>query len=709
MIPENELWKYSYVDAYWDPKRKDNDEGFGKDIMYCSFKDDEGNLYTQQLNPVYEFYRVAPECISSRKVFHDMLMKNREEAFKNIKEYNELRLVPGSVVYGKPEKFLGIDNVWLEKVICDSPNDLTKKRKEAEQAIDAAVKSTNSKNLPIDQGLSPIRLTRYTYEARHSLTFKTLIRKFSNPETGEIKTPDLKVGFFDIETDVDDTIGFPKPNEAPCKINAITFYIQDIMGHNGKLVSLILAPSIVYKGNNPISSEEALKIGSQFENTEIFFDEKDLLNRMIEIINQCDVISGWNSEAFDIPYIINRIDKVLGKGASGRLNAFDLPVKLDIKKNRDGKDVIYYRLIGRCHVDYMKLYKKHSPKTQLSYKLDYIAELEVKSNKVKYDGGFADLYNLDFRKFIEYNRQDTMLLKMLDDKLKYMNLTSALCHQFGVLLDTMEGTVAWEDQAFINYAHELGLKCPDKLIEPEPIKAPISNIYEYDMDKAPAPGGWVPDSKLGLLRWIGDTDINSLYPSTIRSLNLSLETIVAQIDLKFTNRRIQDFIAENNAWASAKDMIPNFALAWENKFCTVEYDLVHNQDDNIEYKEYLKYKRKLENGEISLDEFKDKYGDPNDKDSKPVDYTMTIRFENGDIKYMTGKELYYYLFDENKDRYDISAYGTIFRKDVQGIIPGIFGKWYSERKKMQKKMKFYKDMYEYGIELPEDLVGALNG
>ena len=133
-----------------------------------------------------------------------------------------------------------------------------------------------------------------------------------------------------------------------------------------------------------------------------------------------------------------------------------------------------------------------------SYSLDAIGEYELDERKVQYEGTLDQLYNNDFEKFLDYNRQDTMLLNKLDEKLKFMALSSELAHANTVLLQTTMGAVAVTEQAIINEAHERGLVVP-------------SRKSREELGNTQAAGAYVAYPKKGLHDWIGSIDINSLY------------------------------------------------------------------------------------------------------------------------------------------------------------------------------------------------------
>jgi DNA polymerase elongation subunit (family B) len=225
----------------------------------------------------------------------------------------------------------------------------------------------------------------------------------------------------------------------------------------------------------------------------LFETEGEMLDTFLNLIEDADVLSGWNSEGFDIPYTVNRVTKVLSKEDTRRFCLWNqYPKKREYEKY--GKSAVTYDLIGRVHLDSLELYRKYTYEERHTYRLDAIAEYELGKTKTQYEGTLDQLYNNDFKKFIEYNRNDTMLLEELDSKLKFLDLANTLAHECTVLLQTTMGAVAVTEQAIINEAHRRGLIVPNR-IQREP-------------GSEPAAGAYVAFPKKGIHEWIGSLDIN---------------------------------------------------------------------------------------------------------------------------------------------------------------------------------------------------------
>ena len=424
--------------------------------------------------------------------------------------------------------------------------------------------------------------------------------------------PKLNVAFFDIEVDFDPERGYASPEDAFMPITAIAVYLQWMQ----TMICLAIPPKT-------LSMAEAQKQVEEFPNTMLFDNEADMLDTFLNLIEDADVLSGWNSEGFDIPYTVNRVTKVLSKEDTRRFCLWNqFPKKREYEKY--GKAAVTYDLIGRVHLDSLELYRKYTYEERHTYRLDAIGEMEIGENKTVYEGTLDQLYNNDFRRFIEYNRQDCMLLEKLDKKLKFLDLANTLAHECTVLLQTTMGAVAVTEQAIINEAHKRGFIVPNRISREEG----FSNQ---------AAGAYVAYPKKGIHEWIGSLDINSLYPSAIRALNMGPETIVGQLRQDGTKAYIDGEIAKGKSFASA----------WEGIFGSLEYTAVMDRD---------------------------------------VGREITIDWEDGGSDTLSAAQAHDLIFDSNQP-WMLSANGTIFTYDKEGIIPGLLKRWYAERKDMQAKLK----------------------
>jgi DNA polymerase elongation subunit (family B) len=425
--------------------------------------------------------------------------------------------------------------------------------------------------------------------------------------------PKLHTAFFDIEVAFDKERGFSPTTDPFNPITAISVYLDWL----DQLITMAVPP----KG---LSWETAQELVADFDNTFLFEREEDMIKMFLDIIDDADVLSGWNSEGYDIPYTVNRTTRVLSKDDTRKFCLWgQLPKKRMFE--RFGAENETYDLIGRVHMDYMQLYRKYTYEERHSYSLDAIAEYELGERKTQFEGTLDQLYNQHFKKFIEYNRQDTALIGRLDKKLKFLDLANTLAHENTVLLQTTMGAVAVTEQAIIIEAHERGLVVPNRK----------ERLTDEDTQAA---GAYVAYPKKGIHEYIGSIDINSLYPSAIRALNMGPETIVGQLRSTMTDRLINERMTTQKM---------SFAAAWEGLFATLEYTAVMEQQRGTE---------------------------------------ITIDWSGGEESVHSAAEIWHMIFDSNQP-WVISANGTIFTYEREGVIPGLLKRWYAERKEMQAKLK----------------------
>jgi DNA polymerase elongation subunit (family B) len=443
----------------------------------------------------------------------------------------------------------------------------------------------------------------------------------------KVDAPKLHTCFFDIEVDFDPEKGFSPTSDPFNPVTAISCYLDWL----DQCFTLVIAPK-------HMSPETAQEIVGEFDNTILFSNEKDMFDVFFQLIEDADVLTGWNSEGYDIPYMVNRVTRVMSKDDTRKFCLMgQLPKAREYE--RFGKSETTYDLVGRVHMDYLQLYKKYNYESRHSYKLDSIGEMEVGENKTQYEGTLDQLYNKDFKRFIEYNRQDTMLLVKIHNKLKFLELANQLAHENTVLLPTVMGSVAMIEMAIMNEAHERGLVVPDK-------KRKVENAQDVQQ----AAGAYVATPKRGVHEWVGAVDINSLYPSAIRALNMAPETIVAQVRQTLTDQYMYEkgrrLATEKKRYKEGDDDVTG-SILWENLFGSLEYTAVMNQERGT---------------------------------------MLTLDYEDGRSVEMSAAEIWKLIFDSHKP-YIISANGTIYTYEKEGVIPGLLSRWYSDRKVMQKKLR----------------------
>ena len=424
--------------------------------------------------------------------------------------------------------------------------------------------------------------------------------------------PRLNVAFFDIEVDFDSDRGFSRPEDPFNPITAISVYLSWV----DRLITLVVPPK-------HMTWETAQEICAEFSDTLLFGSEEDMLNTFLDVIEDADALSGWNSEGYDIPYTVNRVTRVLSKDDTRRFCLWNQHPK-GRTFERFGNESQTYDLIGRVHMDYMQLYRKYTYEERHSYSLDAILEYEGLEGKTKFEGTLDALYNQNFKRFIEYNRQDVNGLAQLDKKLKFLDLANTLAHENTVLLQTTMGAVAVTEQAIINEAHERGLVVPNRK-------------ERYSDEDTQAAGAYVAYPRKGIHEYVGSIDINSLYPSAIRALNMGPETIVAQLRPIMTERYISDKMRSGSS----------FAAAWEGLFGSLEYTAVMEQQRGTE---------------------------------------ITVDWQDGAESVHSAADVWHIIFDSNQP-FMLSANGTIFTYEREAVIPGLLKRWYAERKEMQARLK----------------------
>ena len=429
--------------------------------------------------------------------------------------------------------------------------------------------------------------------------------------------PKMNIAFFDIETDFDPEKGFADPSDPFMPITSISVYLQWLE----TMVCLAVPPMT-------LTMDQAKKELEGIENVMLFEKEGDMIDTFLTLIEDADILSGWNSEGYDIPYTVNRTSRVLSKDDTRRFCLWgQLPKKREYEKY--GKTAQTFDLVGRVHLDSLNLYRKYTYEERHTYRLDAIGEIEVGENKVPYEGTLDQLYNNDFRKFIEYNIQDTALLDKLDKKLRFIDLSNTVAHENTVLLQTTMGAVAVTEQGIVNEAHNRGLQVPNRK-------------RRDDTENTQAAGAYVAFPKKGLHKWVASMDLNSLSPSVIRALNMAPETIIGQIRPEISEARVHEDMTLKKK---------SFAGSWEGRFSTEEYEAVMEQRKDI---------------------------------------PLTIDFEGGQTEVMSGAEIYKLIFDSHNP-WMLSSNGTIFTQEYEGVIPGLLKRWYAERKDMQAQLKKAKD------------------
>ena len=330
------------------------------------------------------------------------------------------------------------------------------------------------------------------YESDLNEEVRTLIDLYYESDLVSIGHSDF---FFDIET-AKDVDGYSTPEDVRTEITSIAYY--DKVGKDRRVLVLDkqnrLQDDIIYGDNYTV---------------EVFDNEANLLIKFINYFSEIQptVISGWNTDGYDIPYLINRIKKVLGPKSANKLSPAGI---VEWNKHRER-----YKIYGVSSLDYIKLYKNFTYTELPNYRLDTVGKTELGKGKIEYDGDLDDLFVTDINKFIEYNMTDVDLVFELDEKLQLINLARTICHKGHVPYEDVYYASKYLDGAAIVDLKRNGLVAPNKQFR---------FIEDEQQDKLA--GAYVMPPIPGLYKWIYDLDLTSLYPSIIMSLNISPETKV---------------------------------------------------------------------------------------------------------------------------------------------------------------------------------------
>lgn len=430
-----------------------------------------------------------------------------------------------------------------------------------------------------------------------------------------------------------------------------------------------------------LSEDKEIQYEKEGVNLKVFETERELLKCFIDFFNLIspDIITGWNIDYFDTPYIINRSKRLLGNYA----NKYSQIEK--VRKTRSG----FYQIAGVSNLDYISIYKNFSQKELENYTLDYVSKYELGKGKVEYEGNLDELFREDINKFIEYNIVDVQLVKELEEKNKFIALSREICHLCHVPYEAIIHSSRFLEGAILTYMRRKSLIAPDRdyfknmntkelnkgderiyvdceIDERYPSKGKVSiqktktttKEFEYIgfnddyfILKKPSDiriesgkelnikliGAFVKPPQAGRHKWVYSLDLRSLYPSLIRTLNMSPETKIAKI------------------------------LNWK------EINLL----------------RFFKRGEdLQIKTYKDFTNYSNNFDFIPSDAEIVLEFSNKDVVKMSKKE---FVDIMNDNQYNIASNGVLYSSKVRGIIPSITDEWFESRMEFKRKMWEAKD------------------
>jgi len=307
----------------------------------------------------------------------------------------------------------------------------------------------------------------------------------------------IKVASLDIECECED--GFPEPMIAGEKVNAIS-------------IKPFGKETVVF-GIGPWNHDRTDVIYHECTN------EANLLMKFIKYwrTESFDIITGWNVNSFDITYLCNRIDRILGEDEHKKLSPWNQSDVREFTAHGYQKQQVY-NLYGVNVLDYLELYRKHTFVNQESYRLDHIANVELGKSKLDYSeyGNLHTLYKQDYPKFLEYNVQDAVLVEELEEKLGLIELVQAMSYNAKCNYNDTFGMVKYWETIIYNFLKEQNIQTP-----PQRLKTGNDKMK-------PIIGAYVKDPLVGGHDWVVSFDLNSLYPHIIMQYNISPEKMVKE-------------------------------------------------------------------------------------------------------------------------------------------------------------------------------------
>jgi DNA polymerase elongation subunit (family B) len=310
----------------------------------------------------------------------------------------------------------------------------------------------------------------------------------------EIKFDISKIKLVTLDIEVASENGFPDTESASEEI--LTISIQDYSTKN--IITWGIKPF-----HNKQKNVKYIECATEYRLLQNFIDYWDA--------NIPEVITGWNVQFYDVPYICRRLNRVLGEKQMKRFSPWGLNTENEIFVN--GRKQIYYDVGGISQLDYLDLYKKFTYKAQESYRLDHIAEVELGQKKLDHSefDTFKDFYTKNWQKFVEYNIVDVELVDRLEDKMKLIELAITMAYDAKVNYGDVFYQVRMWDNIIFNYLKKRNVVIPPK---------------ERSAKDEKYAGAYVKEPKPGKYDWVVNFDLNSLYPHLIMQYNISPETLL---------------------------------------------------------------------------------------------------------------------------------------------------------------------------------------
>ena len=307
----------------------------------------------------------------------------------------------------------------------------------------------------------------------------------------------LSICYLDIETECES--GFPNIEEANQLINLISFRVPCF---KDPLRQVTYSFCLHDKKLEPVNKDHIVFT---------YEDEGKMLEQFLFIWQKVmpDIITGWNIKHFDIPYIVNRIKRILGSKKALELSPWSVVRMKEVYAMNRMQET--YEILGISVLDYMELYRKFTFSNQESFRLDHICFVELGERKEKYEGfnTLQDLYKKDFQKFLNYNHKDVQLVYKLEEKLKLLELCVTVAYTAKINMTDVFSQVRTWDTIIYNHLNDNGIVIPRK---------------QSGEKGQQFSGAYVKEPQVGISKWVVSYDLNSLYPHLIIQYNISPET-----------------------------------------------------------------------------------------------------------------------------------------------------------------------------------------
>jgi len=378
----------------------------------------------------------------------------------------------------------------------------------------------------------------------------------------------IRIANIDIEVGSEN--GFPEPASASEPITAITFKIDGMF--------YVFGCDEFNNDRNDVTYTQCR-------------DENQLIMFFLEKWEETspDIVTGWNIKYFDIPYLVSRINRLMGENTAKRLSPWRrVNEKNSTYSKQDGiswKSFVNYELVGISTLDYLELYKKFTYAQHESFSLNHISFVELGEKKLDYSEveSLHQLYRTNFQKFIEYNIRDVELVDRIDAKMKLIDMALALAYDAKVNYEDVFSQVRMWDVLIHNELIDRGVVVPQK------VKTIKSEQYA---------GAYVKDPIVGMHQWVVSFDLNSLYPHLIMQYNISPETIVPGIK---ANISIDDLLNKEYQASSEYCMAANGHYFKRDKQGFLPAMMQRMYDDRSMYKKkMIEAQKELERIDLEL-------------------------------------------------------------------------------------------------------------